>query len=194
MKTLCISRQESYTYCMLPETKLAAAAPVHHKTRKRFSFAHSLAGVALLLGIEGALVGLFDVIFGTNSAGALVIVLGAMVGGLFVTLIATEVIEEVRKAVHMLFLLSAVVFEFIVFFAFQYWYLSLIVPGSFHMLPLDTISMLLQSTMVFALNPLYLPTTQSSQALLLINTLESLVLAFFVLQNVWQFRGDIIES
>lgn len=179
---------------MLPEITPAGSAPTHHKKRKRFSFAHSLAGVALLLGIEGALVGLFDVMFGTNSAGAFVIVIGALIGGLFVILIATEVIEEVSKAVHMLFLLSAVVFEFMVFFAFQYWYLSLIVPGSFHALGMDTTSMLLQSTMVFALNPLYLPATQPAQALLLINTLESLILAFFVLQNVWQFRGDTIES
>lgn len=179
---------------MLPETKPAGATPIHHRTRKRFSFAHSLAGVALLLGIEGALVGLFDVLFRTNSAGAFVVVIGALIGGLFVTLIATEVIEEVRKAVHMLFLLSAVVFEFIVFFAFQYWYLSLIVPGSFHTLGMDAISMLLHSTMVFSLNPLYLPTTPSAQALILINTLESLILAFFVLQNVWQFRRENIES
>jgi hypothetical protein len=179
---------------MIQANASASPTPEHHKTRKRFSFAHSLAGVALLLGIEGALVGLFDVFFGTNSAGAFVVVIGALIGGLFVTLIATEVIEEVRKSIHMLFLLSAVVFEFIVFFAFQYWYLSLIIPGSFHSLPMDTISMLLQSTMVFAFNPLYMPATQSSQALLLVNTLESLVLAFFVLQNVWQFRRNTTES
>lgn len=165
-------------------------APGHRAPRKRFNFAHSLAGVALVLGLEGALVGLSDLIFGAHTAGIFVITTGALAGGLFVILIATEVIEEVRKPLHMLVLLSSVVFQFIVFFAFQYWFLSIIAPGSFQFLSLDPISMLLCSTMVFALNPLYLPMTQAAQAILLINTLESLVLAFFVLQNVWQFRQE----
>lgn len=180
---------------MLPENTSANSAPAeHHKPRRRFNFAHSLAGVALVLGLEGALVGLFDLLFGTHSAGVFVVVIGALTGGLFVILIATEVIEEVRRPLHMLVLLSAVVFEFIIFFAFQYWYLSLIAPGSFQFLLLDPISMLLHSTMVFALNPLHMPMTSAAQALLLINTLESLVLAFFVLQNVWQFRDKATNS
>lgn len=156
--------------------------------RKRFNFAHSLAGVALVLGAEGALVGLSELIFGTQIAGIFVITTSALAGGMFIILIATEVIEEVRKPLHMLVLLSSVVFQFIVFFSFQYWFLSAIAPGSFGALPPDAISMLFASTMVFALNPMYPPMTQSAQALILINTLESLVLAFFVLQNVWQFR------
>jgi len=160
------------------------------RKRKRFNFAHSLAGVALVLGLEGTLVGLSNVIFGTNLAGSVVVVIGALIGGLFVIVIATEVIEEVRKPFHMLILLSAVVFEFIVFFAFQYWYLSIVAMESFQFLLLDPISMLLHSTMVFALNPIHMPMTSPARALILINTLESLVLAFFVLQNVWQFRNE----
>lgn len=162
--------------------------PEHRRSRRRFNFAHSLAGVGLVLAIEGAFVGLSELFFGTYAAGVFVVMIGALVGGPFIILIATEVIEEVRRALHMLVLLSAVVFQFIVFFAFQYWFLSIIAPDSFQFLLLDPISMLLHSTMVFALNPLHMPMTQPAQALMLINTLESLVLAFFVLQNVWQFR------
>jgi hypothetical protein len=161
-----------------------------NKARKRFNLAHSIAGVALLLGLEGAAMGLVDVILGTNTAGIFVVIASALAGGLFVILIATEVIEEVRRPLHMLVLLSAVVFEFIIFFAFQYWFLSLIAPGSFHSLEIDPVSLVLHSTAIFSLNPLYLPETTPARALLLINTLEALVLAFFVLQNVWQIRRD----
>lgn len=156
--------------------------------RKRFNFAHSIAGVALLLGLEGAAIGLFDVFLNTNSAGIFTVLVAALAGGLFIIIIATEVIEEVRRSMHMLILLSAVVFEFIVFFAFQYFYLLLMVPASFQSLQFSPVDLLLHSTMAFALNPLYIPLTAAAQALLLINTLESLVLALFVLQNVWQFR------
>ena len=160
------------------------------RTRKRFNFAHSIAGVALLLGVESAVIGVFDLLFGSHTPGVFVVLVSALAGGLFVILIAREVIEEVRKPFHMLFLLSAVVFEFIVFFAFQYWYLSLIAPGVFEGLRMDPISMLLHSTMVFALNPMHVPLTFAARTILLINTLESLILAFFVLQNVWQFRNN----
>lgn len=183
---------------MPPENPPSGSGPVpaqrRPRSRKRFNLAHSIAGVALLLGLQGAIGGFVDVVSGTHSASIFIILIGSLVGGLFVILIATEVIEEVRKSLHMLVLLSAVVFEFIVFFAVQYWYMSLMVPNSFNSLQINPVDLLLHSTTVFALNPLYLPLTTAAQALLLINTMESLVLGLFVLQNVWQFRNKSAES
>src|SRR5688572_13430737 len=83
-----------------------------HRHRTRFNLAHSLAGAALLLGLEGAVAGVLDLLLGTHSAGVLVVLIGSVVGGLFIILIATEVIEEVRRPFHMLVLLSGVVFQF----------------------------------------------------------------------------------
>jgi len=113
----------------------------------------------------------------------------AAVGGAAIIAVATEAIEEVRNARHMLLLLSVIVFEFIAFFAFQYWYFIQIFPAAFQNLSPDPVSLSLQSVMVFVFNPLYLATTIAGKALMLVNTLESLVLALFVLQNIWQFRA-----
>ncbi len=116
------------------------------------------------------------------------VLLGASVGGAGIIFVATEVIEEVRNARRMLFLLSAIVFEFILFFGFQYGYLINVLPGAFQGLSADPMSILLQSVMVFVFNPLYLPITAAGKALMLLNTAEALILVFFVLQNIWQFR------
>jgi hypothetical protein len=70
----------------------------------------------------------------------------------------------VRQPLHMLVLLSGVVFQFIVFFAFQHGFLALAAPGSFDSLLLDPVSLLLHSTAIFSLNPLYLPTTTPARA------------------------------
>jgi hypothetical protein len=170
-----------------------SASSEHHRRRKRFHLIHSIASVALLLVIQGT-IGILASTFWNESAYIFVILTAAVVGGLGIILVATEVIREIRNALHMLFTLSAVLSEFIVFFACQYWFLSLMAPGSFQSLQIEPIDLLLHSTMVFALNPLYLPTTSTAEALLLINTIESLVLAHFVLQNVWQFRGNVHDN
>ena len=162
--------------------------------RKRFNLLHSIAGIALLLVVEAAICIFTDSFSGSAFASVFVVLAAAVAGGLGIVFLATEVIREVRHALHMLILLSAVVLEFIVFFAFQYWYLSVLMPGTFQSLQLNPVDLLLHSTMIFALNPLYLPTTSAGEALLLINTLEALVLAIFVLQNVWQFRGNATDK
>lgn len=146
---------------------------------------HSITATALLLVVEAALIAsIRDHTFDQYA----VIVL-AFLGGAGIIVVAMEAIEEVRNTRHMLVLLSAVVFEFVVFFAFQYWYFSLSSPGTFQGLLLNPVSLLLHSTMIFAFNPLYLSSSVPGQALMLINTLESMALVIFVLQNVWQFRG-----
>jgi hypothetical protein len=153
--------------------------------RKHFHVLHSIAATALLLVVQGALV----VTIGSRTLDQYLVVAIALLGGAGIIFVAMEAIEEVRNARHMLVLLSAVAFEFIVFFAFQYWYFSLVAPGTFQGLTLDPVTLLLHSTMVFAFNPLYLSSSVSGRALMLVNTLESMALVIFVLQNVWQFRA-----
>ncbi len=152
---------------------------------KHFTLWHSLAGTAALLLAEWFLLYLFApqglrlfIIFGSAIVGAL--------GNIYVS---TEIIEEVKSAWHMLTLLTVAVAEFVVFFAFEYWFLLGIEPTSFPALPSTSVSLLLHSVMVFVFNPLYLPTTSAGQTLLLINTLGSLGLVLFLLQNIGQFRN-----
>jgi hypothetical protein len=152
--------------------------------RRRFTISHSAMGVVGLLVVEALIV------FIVPPIGTFALLLAAIVGGVGIVVIATEIVEEVRNSRNMLILLSATVVEFIVFFAFQYHFILHLDPNSFQNLVAEPISLLLQSTMVFALNPLYLPASVAGKALLLINTLESLVLALFVLQNIWQLHRN----
>jgi len=149
---------------------------------KSFQLWHSAAGGAALLAGEFVLMmmapALSDWIIGCIA------VLGS-IGALY---IATEVIEEVRGARHMLELLSVVVGEFVIFFAAQYAFMLSFDPHSFASLPSDFLSLLLHSTMIFVFNPLWLPADGDGRMLLFVNTLAALGLVLFVLQNVWQFR------
>jgi hypothetical protein len=108
--------------------------------------------------------------------------------------IATEVVEEVKGARHMLIVLSIIMAEFIVFFAFQYWFLALAQPASFPSLAHDPISLALNSVMIFVFNPLYLPATSAGRALLLIDTLGALGLVLFLLQNISAFRRKSLDT
>ena len=157
---------------------------------KRFRLWHSVASVAALLLVEGAFVWFLKSFFANAGAQWGSVLIFAFIGGAMIVIVSTQVIEEVRNATHMLALLSAVVSEFVVYFAFQYWYLLGILPESFSSIGRDPVSLLLHSIMIFVFNPLYLPTNAAGRGLLLINTLEALVLALFVLQNVWQFRAQ----
>ena len=157
--------------------------------RKNFHLSHSVLGTALLLLLEGALL----VFLGRSPIYAqarwMLIIVMAFFGGVANIVVATEVIEEVRNAKHMLVLLSAVVSIFVVYFTFQYGYLISILPDSFQGLTSNPVDLLLHSTMIFVFNPLYLPTTEAARALLLINTFTALGLVLFILQNIWQIRA-----
>lgn len=150
--------------------------------RPVFRLSHSLLGGAALLLIEAGALALAPAI------GDWIIYACAVAGSIGALYIATEVIEEVRGARHMLGLLSVVVGEFVVFFAFQYRFLLAVDPASFPNLPQDPVGLLLHSTMVFVFNPLWVPATGDGRMLLFVNTLAALGLVLFVLQNVWQFR------
>jgi hypothetical protein len=123
-----------------------------------------------------------------------IILATAIIGSLITIFVATEVIEEVRGAFHMLVLLTAVVAQFVIFFAFQYYLLLSAEPLSFPTLLTDPVSLLLNSVMVFVFNPLYVPNTDAARGLLLIETFAALGLALFVLQNISQFRRKSLDK
>ena len=88
----------------------------------------------------------------------------------------------------MFVLLTAVLVEFLLFFAMQYAMLLVLEPASFPTLTLEPVTLLLHSTYVFVFNPLYLPATLAGRSLLLVNTLASVGLVVFILQNLSQLR------
>lgn len=153
--------------------------------RGKFNLWHSVLGAAVFAIVEGILL----TVATSVDLRITIILIAALVGGTAHVVVATEVIEEVRNARHLLALLSGVVAIFVGFFAFQYWYLTVSVPGSFPGLGSGAVDLLLHSTMVFVFNPIYLPVTAAARTLLLINTLGALTLVLFILQNVWQIRG-----
>ena len=144
---------------------------------------HSVVGTGLLLIAEGLLL-----MYLQPEAGIWVILLSAAAGAIGNIYVSAEVIEEVHNSWHMLWLLSVITGELVVFFALQYGYLLFIQPASFPTLVLSPVPLLLHSTMVFVFNPLFIPATEWGQELLLVNTLGALGLVLFILQNINQFR------
>lgn len=151
---------------------------------RQFTLWHSLLGTAVLLLAEWFLLYLLA----PHGLRLWIIFISAAAGAIGNVYVATEIIEEVRSAWHMITLLSVVVAEFVVFFAYEYWFLLSIEPTSFPTLSADPTTLMLHSVMVFVFNPLYIPAPGSGQILLLINTLGALGLVIFILQNIGQFR------
>lgn len=156
---------------------------------KTFKFWHSIAGTIALVAIELAAVHFVPGILPNIT----IILLASIAGSLITVYVATEVIEEVHGAFHMILLLTAVVAEFVIFFAFQYFFLVAVQPASFSSLPLDPVSLILHSVMVFVFNPLYIPETGAGRSLMLIETFGALGLVLFVLQNINQFRRKSLD-
>lgn len=150
----------------------------------QFKFSHLLIGTAVLLIVEAILVRLI------SSAVAIetILIICALIGAGMTLYVAIEAIEEVRNRSRVILFLFLIVLEFIIFFAFQYGFLLSVAAGSFPTLSPDPLSLILSSTMVFIFNPLYLPADTVGRILLLIQTLSSLGLVLFILQNIWQFR------
>ena len=151
--------------------------------RKKFTFWHSIASMLGIIVIEA-----FATSFFTTDNAVWAIVVGAAVGSIVNLYVTTEVIEEVKSARHMFVLLTAVLVEFLLFFAMQYAMLLVLEPASFPTLTLEPVTLLLHSTYVFVFNPLYLPATLAGRSLLLVNTLASVGLVVFILQNLSQLR------
>ena len=156
---------------------------------KQFKLSHLFFGISGLLVVQALLL-LFVPAVSTNEG---FIILFALLGAGINLYVSIKAIEEVRSRLHMFGFLSLIILEFIVFFAFEYWFLLLVQPESFPTLSVDFLSLLLHSTMIFVFNPLHVPATSVGNALLLINTLSTLVLVLFILQNISQFRHPLSE-
>lgn len=154
-------------------------------SRRTFTLWHSMVGTGLLLIAEWLLL-----MYLVPDAGIWILLLAAAAGAIGNIYVSAEIIEEVRNAWHMLWLLTVIVAELVVFFAFQYSFLLLLQPGSFPTLTNSPVPLLLHSVMVFVFNPLFIPTTEWGQELLLVNTLGALGLVLFILQNIGQFRNN----
>lgn len=155
--------------------------------RRKFEISHVFAWTALALIVEAVVV--FSPIDWVPAQARILSVLAiAAVVAIVNIVIATEAIEEVRGALRMLIILAILMAKFMVFFAFQYWFVLVIDPASFPQLSPDALSLLLASIMAFVFNPLALPATDAGRALLIINTFGALGLVLFVLQNINQFR------
>ena len=182
---MCISSPALCACPSLPSATAKIARYNREMKNKHFTLWHALLGSAALVLLEWFLLYLFApealrffIIFAASAAGAISTIY-----------VSTEVIEEVRSSRHMILMLSVIVAEFVVFFAFEYLFLLNIQPDSFPTLSNDPISLLLHSVMVFVFNPLYLPATRAGQTLLFINTLGAIGLVVFILQNLGQFRS-----
>jgi len=151
---------------------------------KKFRLSHSVLGTVVALVAEAVVISLWP----TGALGVVVAIaaLGAL-GNLYV---ATEVVEEVRNLRHMMALLCVVLAEFVIFFALQYYFVAHLSPASYPTLDASASGVVLQSLMVFVFNPLYLPADAAGRWLLIINTIASLGLVLFVLQNIWQLRRE----
>ena len=158
--------------------------------KKKFKLTHLLLGITGLLLVQAILFLLLP----TEAVNEGVILVFVLIGVVMNIYVAIEAIEEVSGHLKLLVFLSLIVLEFIIFFAFEYWYLIVIQPGSFPTLSADFTTLVLHSTMVFVFNPIYLPSTFAGRALLLINTLGGLGMVLFILQNVWQIHPKISNN
>lgn len=122
------------------------------------------------------------------SAAIWCIFIFAAIGACGALYAATKIIEEARGALRTLVLLAAIVAEFVVFFAAEYWHLLLLSPQSFMGLPTDFISLLVHSLMMFVFNPIYLPGNQYGNIMLLVHISSAVLLILFILQNVSQIH------
>lgn len=157
---------------------------------KKFKLSHLFLGIAGLLIVQGVLMWQLPSV----AANETFIVIFGIIGSVMNIYVSVKAIEEVKGHLHMLLFLSFIILEFILFFAVQYWFLMIVQPTSYPTLPLDALSLILHSTMVFVFNPLFLPATTAGRALLLVNTFSSLCIVLFILQNIWQLRTKSFDT
>lgn len=154
------------------------------RKEKQFKLSHLFFGITALLIIQAIVLSFIS----TPETNEGLVIVFAIVGVIMNIYVAIEAIEEVSGRLATLAFLSLIVLGFIIFFAFEYWFLLLAEPTSFPTLPGDFPTIFLHSTMVFVFNPLYLPATAIGRVLLLINTLGSLCMVLFIFQNISQLR------
>lgn len=129
------------------------------------------------------------VFYGNTSISLFVFVFSFLIGIALVGLCFEVVIYE-KNEIRLFFLILLTIFQFICFWAFQYYLLERLVPGSFENLNLNPVSLLLDSTMTFLFNPSIDPISIKAESLILINLIESMILVLLILQNMYNFRKN----
>lgn len=153
---------------------------------EKFSYAASIKGLLLTLALEGALLWTMPQM-GYTGRDIIILCLAFMgMGGILI--LSKEVIYEYKDPVTTLAMFMITIFQFIFFFAFQYWFLLLVSPESFSGFALLPIDFFLQSTLIFLFNPAITPQTEVARTLVLMNLFGAMVIIMFVLQNIWHFK------
>jgi hypothetical protein len=156
--------------------------------RPRFHLWHSILTTAVLVLIELAFLHA-----PLRDAETLLLAL-AIVGATVTIYAATEAIEEVRGSRMLFIVLTFVLTQFVLFFAFEFWVLDTIQPLAFPSLTNGPAAYLLSSLMAFVLNPLYLPATPSGQLLLNLETIGAVGIVLFAVQNIAQLRPRWLDK
>lgn len=157
-------------------------------SRPRFHLWHSVLGTVVLVLIEIACLQ-------TSTPVALTVLLVLAAVGAGVTIFAsTEAVEEVRGSRALFIMLTLVIIQFVLYFAFEYWLLDMLQPAAYPTLGNGPTDYLLASLMVFVLNPVNLPATAAGQLLLIIETVGAIGVVVFVLQNISQLRRKSLDT
>lgn len=155
--------------------------------RRNFKISHSIIITLCLLLVQWGLIGF-------NVLPIISVLTCAAIGAIVTIYVATEAVEEVQGSRHLFIMLSVVLLQFIIFFGFEHWFLLLVNPQSFPTLVPTPANFFLTSIMEFVFNPLSAPDTDAGRILLTIDTLGSLGLVMFVLQNISQFRRKSLDA
>jgi hypothetical protein len=155
---------------------------------EKFNYLSETKGTLLSILLEGIVLFLMSKLPEISEAQRSYFLFFALIGSCAIVILSTEVIREFKNSVVSLFFFLLTVVQFIIFFAFQYWYLLRILPSSFTGFSGTPVNFLYHSTMIFLFNPLIVPHGNTAEILVLINTFGSIILILFILQNIWQFR------
>ncbi len=157
---------------------------------EKFSYAASIKGLLLTLVFEGILIWMtLQMAF---TAQDIMVLCLAFMGMGSLLILSKEVIHEYKDPVKILAMFMITIFQFVFFFAFQYWFLLLVSPESFSGFALLPVDFFLQSMLIFLFNPTVIPQTEVARVLVLMNLFGAMVIIMFTLQNIWHFKERTI--
>ncbi len=153
---------------------------------EKFSYFGSIIGLVMILLSEAFILWTMPQIGYTGRD--IVLLFLTFIGASSILILSKEVIFEYNDSFTILGMFMATIIQFITFFAFQYWFLLLISPGSFSDFIISPANLFLQSTLVFLFNPTIVPETEVARLLITINLLGAIVIILFIFQNIWHFK------
>ena len=151
------------------------------------SIAGFLKMMFLFLGIEGLLIYTANI---GNIEMTPIILLSGFVYTLIFIMYQLEVVSCERNLIKKITTLYIVILSFIIYFAFQYWFLSIVKPNSFIGFPgkFNPIDYIFHSMMVFVFSPMIKPLNSFGQILMIEQVIGTITIIMFVLQNMWNIK------